>query len=175
MAGRGQFGNLLPVFATLVGGDIIKFLLRGDRNVELRCAALAFDVNKGLMTGRTLMLDTTNAVFTATGQANLATEGLDFVVYPEPKSKSILSVRTPPVVSGTFGAPRGGLKVVPLAQRGLAALALGAVNPLLALAATVESGPGEDSDCKSVLGQANKPSAGPAAAGAAKAKGARAR
>jgi len=175
MAGRGQFGNLLPVFATLVGGDIIKFLLRGDRNVELRCAALAFDVNKGLMTGRTLMLDTTNAVFTATGQANLATEGLDFVVYPEPKSKSILSVRTPLVVSGTFGAPRGGLKVVPLAQRGLAALALGAVNPLLALAATVESGPGEDSDCKSVLGQANKPGAGPAAAGAAKAKGARAR
>ncbi|MBT2335602.1 AsmA family protein [Variovorax paradoxus] len=175
MSGRGQFGNLLPVFATLVGGDIIKFLLRGDRNVELRCAALAFDVNKGLMTGRTLMMDTTNAVFTATGQANLATEGLDFVVYPEPKSKNILSIRTPLVVSGTFGAPKGGLKAGPLAERGLAALALSAVNPLLALAATIESGPGEDSDCKSVLAQANKPSAGPAAAGAAKAKGAKTR
>lgn len=173
ISGRGQFGNLLPVFATLVGGDIIKFLLRGDRNVELRCAAVAFDVNKGLMTGRTLVVDTTNAVFTATGQANLATEGLDFVIRPEPKSKNILSIRTPLVVSGTFGAPRGGLQVTPLAERGLAALALGAINPLLALAATIETGPGEDADCKGVLGDANRPTAGAAANGAAKAKGAK--
>lgn len=173
ISGRGQFGNLLPVFATLVGGDIIKFLLRGDRNVELRCAALAFDVNKGLMTGRTLVVDTTNAVFTATGQANLATEGLDFVVHQEPKSKNILSIRTPLVVNGTFGAPSGGLQVGPLAERGLAALALGAVNPLLALAATVETGPGEDADCKGVLADANKPTAGAAANGAARAKGAK--
>ncbi|HEX7863496.1 MAG TPA: AsmA family protein [Variovorax sp.] len=173
ISGRGQFGNLLPVFATLVGGDIIKFMLRGDRNVELRCAALAFDVNKGLMTGRTLVVDTTNAVFIATGQLNLATEGLDFVVRPEPKSKSILSIRTPLVVSGTLGDPKGGLEVGPLAGRGLAALALGAINPLLALAATIETGPGEDSDCKGVLAEANKPTAGAAASGAARAKAAK--
>ncbi|KQX30160.1 AsmA family protein [Variovorax sp. Root434] len=173
MSGRGQFGNLLPVFATLVGGDIIKFVLRGDRNVELRCAALAFDVNKGLMTGRTMMVDTTNAVFIATGQANLATEGLDFVIHPEPKSKNILSIRTPLVLNGTFGAPKGGLQAGPLAGRSLAALALGAVNPLLALAATVETGPGADSDCKGVLAQANIPAAGAPAKGAARAKGAK--
>ncbi|KLN52944.1 AsmA family protein [Variovorax paradoxus] len=175
ISGRGQFGNLLPVFATLVGGDIIKFLLRGDRNVELRCAALAFDVDKGLMTGRTLVLDTTNAVFYATGQANLAAETLDFVIRPEPKSKNILSLRTPLVVGGTFGSPSGGVKVAPLAGRGLAALALGTVNPLLALAATIETGPGQDSDCKGVLSDANRPTAGAAAKGAARAKGARQR
>ncbi|MDM0088500.1 MULTISPECIES: AsmA family protein [unclassified Variovorax] len=173
LSGKGQFGNLLPVFATLVGGDIIKFLLRGDRNVELRCAAVAFDVNKGLMTGRTLVVDTTNAVFTASGQANLANETLDFVVRPEPKSKSILSIRTPLVVSGTFGDPKGGVEVAPLAGRGLAALALGAINPLLALAATIETGPGEDADCKGVLSDANRPTAGAAANGAARAKGAK--
>jgi len=173
ISGRGQFGNLLPVFATLVGGDIIKFLLRGDRNVELRCAALAFDVNKGVMTGRTLVVDTTNAVFTATGQANLATEGLDFVIRPEPKSKNILSIRTPLVVNGTLGSPKGGLQVAPLAERGLAALALGAINPLLALAATIETGPGENADCQGVLGDANRPTAGAAANGAARAKAAK--
>jgi uncharacterized protein involved in outer membrane biogenesis len=118
-------------------------------------------------------VDTTNAVFIATGQANLATEGLDFVVRPEPKSKNILSIRTPLVVSGTFGDPKGGLEVGPLAGRGLAALALGTINPLLALAATIEPGPGVDSDCKGVLAQANKPTAGAAASGAARAKGAK--
>jgi len=124
------------------------------------------------MTGRTLVVDTTNAVFIATGQANLATEGLDFVIRPEPKSKNILSIRTPLVVSGTFGDPKGGLEVGPLAGRGLAALALGAVNPLLALAATIEPGPGEDSNCQGVVAQANKPT-GAAAKGAARAKGAK--
>ena len=173
LSGRGQFGNLMPVFATLVGGDILKFLLRGDRDVELRCAALAFDVNKGVMNGRTLVLDTTNAVFTATGQANLATESLDFVIRPEPKSASFLSLRTPLVVSGTFGAPKGGVEIGPLAGRGLAALALGAINPLLALAATIETGPGENADCTGVLAVANRPTAGAASRGAARAKGAR--
>ena len=173
LSGRGQFGNLLPVFATLVGGDIIKFLMRGDRNVELRCAAMAFDVDKGLMTGRTLMLDTSNAVFVATGQANLATETLDFVVHPQPKSKSILSLRSPLVVGGSFGSPKGGVAAVPLAGRGVAAFALGSINPLLGLAATIEPGLGQDADCKVLLAEANKPGAGAPSRGAARAKGAK--
>jgi len=173
LTGRGRFSNLLLEFMGLDGGEIIKFLLRGDRNVELRCAAVAFDVDKGVMRSRSMVLDTEDTVFFVTGQANLATEKLDFVVRPQPKDASILSLRTPLVIGGTFGAPSGGVQAMPLAERGLAALALGALNPLLALAATIETGPGEDADCKQVLSEANKPSAGPAAAGAAKAKGAK--
>lgn len=173
MTGRGRFSNLLLEFMGLDGAEIIKFLLRGDQNVELRCAAVAFDVNKGVMTSRSMVLDTEDTVFYATGQANLATEKLDFVVRPEPKDRSFLSLRSPLVVGGTFGAPTGGVQAAPLAERGIAALVLGALNPLLALAATIETGPGEDADCKGVLSQANKPSTGAAAAGAAKAKGAK--
>lgn len=175
LTGRGRFSNLLLEFMGLDGAEIIKFLLRGDQNVELRCAAMAFDVDKGLMTSRSVVLDTADTVFYATGQANLATEKLDFVVRPEPKDASFLSLRTPLVIGGTFGSPSGGVQVVPLAERGLAALVLGALNPLLALAATIETGPGEDADCKGVLSQANKPGTGAAAAGAAKAKGAKQR
>jgi uncharacterized protein involved in outer membrane biogenesis len=161
------------VFATLVGGDIIKFLLRGDRNVELRCAAVAFDVNKGLMTGRTLVVDTTNALFTATGQASLANETLDFVVHPEPKSKNILSLRTPLVVRGTFGDPSGGV----------AGGSTGRTRPGRARAGRRQSAAGagrdhrdragQDADCKDVVAGANKPTAGAAAQGAARAKGAK--
>jgi len=175
MTGRGRFSNLLLEFMGLDGGEIIKFLLRGDRNVELRCAAVAFNVEKGVMRSRSMVLDTADTVFYASGEANLATEKLDFVVRPEPKDASILSLRTPLVVGGTFGSPSGGVQAVPLAERGLAALVLGALNPLLALAATIETGPGEDADCKGVLAEANKPTAGTAAAGAAKAKGAKQR
>ena len=173
LTGRGRFSNLLLEFMGLDGAEIIKFLLRGDQNVELRCAAMAFDVEKGVMTSRSMVLDTADTVFYATGQANLATERLDFVVRPEPKDASILSLRSPLVIGGSFGAPSAGVQAGPLAERGLAALVLGALNPLLALVATIETGPGQDADCKGVLAEAQKPSAGAAAAGAAKAKGAK--
>lgn len=170
LMGSGQFGNLLPVFATLVGGDIIKFIARGERDVQLRCAAIAFDVEKGLMTGRTLVLDTSNAVFQAGGTINLATEGLDLVIRPEPKGKSILSLRTPLTVGGTLGDPRPGVEAGPLLARAAAVVAGATVNPLLGLAATLEPGPGKDADCAAVLADARTADSKAARQGAAKAR-----
>ncbi|MDB5826599.1 MAG: rane assembly protein AsmA, partial [Variovorax sp.] len=97
-------------------------------------------------------------------------ESLDFVIKAQPKDMSILSLRTPLTIKGTFGSPKPFVEVTPLAGRGLAALALGAINPLLALAATIETGPGQDADCQGVLADAQKPGAGAAANGAAKGK-----
>ncbi|MEJ8854280.1 AsmA family protein [Variovorax robiniae] len=173
ITGHGEFSNLLLEFAGLDGGEVIKFILRGDKTVTLRCAALAFDVNKGVAQGRGLVFDTTDTVFHATGQANLANETMRFVIDQKPKDMSILSVRTPLIVGGSFGSPTFGVEPGPLAARGLAALALGAVSPLLSLAATFESGPGVDADCKAVLAEAGKPTTAEAAKGAAKATGAR--
>lgn len=173
MTGRGEFSNLLLEFLGLDGGEVIKFLIKGDHNVVLRCGAVAFDVNKGLMTGRSIVFDTSDTVFHATGNASLANETLNFVIRAQPKDMSILSLRTPLRVGGSFASPSAGVEAGPLVARGLAALALGAINPLLALAATVEPGPGQDADCRDVLAQANRPSTGAAAVGATKAKGAK--
>ncbi|RYF76956.1 MAG: AsmA family protein [Comamonadaceae bacterium] len=173
VTGRGQFSNLLLEFMGLDGGEAVKFLLQGDTNITLRCAALAFDVDKGVMNGRSLVFDTTDTVFRATGQANLQDESMSFVIRQEPKDMSILSLRTPLTIGGTFSSPSAGVKVAPLATRGLAALALGAINPVLSLLATIETGPGEDADCRSVLNDGNRPSKGAAANGAAKAKSSR--
>jgi uncharacterized protein involved in outer membrane biogenesis len=170
LTGRGQFSNLLLEFLGLDGGEIIKFLLEGDRNVELRCAALAFDVEKGVMNGRSLLFDTSDTIFRGAGNISLADERMDLVVRQQPKDKSILALRTPLRVRGTFAAPKVGVEVAPLAARGAAALALAAINPLLALAATVETGPGKDADCSAVLAEAKTPSSRAAKAGAAKAK-----
>ncbi|MBU1360507.1 MAG: AsmA family protein [Gammaproteobacteria bacterium] len=171
LTGRGKFSNLLLEFMGLDGGEIIKFIMEGDHNVTLRCAAVAFDVNKGVAVGRTLVFDTEDTVFNAAGKVDLGRESMDLVIKQQPKDMSILAFRTPLVIGGTFASPKGGVEAGPLAARGVAALALGALNPLLALAATIETGPGEDVDCKDVLAQAKQPSSGtPAAAGASKAK-----
>jgi len=170
ITGRGQFSNLLLEFLGLDGGEIIKFLLEGDHNVELRCAAVAFDVEKGVMNGRSLVFDTSDTVFNGAGNINLASESMDLVVKQQPKDMSILALRTPLRVRGTFASPKAGVEVAPLATRGAAALALAAINPLLALVATVETGPGKDADCSDVLAEAKKPSSRAAAAGANKAR-----
>lgn len=171
LMGKGQISNLLLEFAGLDGGEIMKFLVGGDNRVQLRCAATAFDVENGLMTARALVLDTDDTVFYGGGTINLASEAMDLVIRPFPKDASILSLRSPLRLGGTFGASDVGLEKGALAGRAGLAIALGAINPLLALAATVETGPGQDADCSATLRSAAAPRAearldkGPAAAG----------
>jgi AsmA family protein len=154
LMGRGQISNLLLEIAGLDGAEIIKFLMGGDQNVTLRCAAAAFDVNRGQMNSRALVLDTTDTVIYGSGQVSLANESIDLTLRPYPKDRSILSLRTPLVVGGTFAGPKIGPEKGALASRAGLALALAAVNPLLALAATVETGPGQDANCGPALREA---------------------
>lgn len=160
LMGSGEISNILLEFMGLDGGEIIKFLVRGDRNVRLRCAAAAFDVRQGLMTSRAFVLDTADTVVKGTGRISLADESLDLVLYPSPKDSSILSLRSPLKIGGTFAAPTAGPDKSALAGRAGIALALAAINPLLALAATIETGPGQDSNCTAVLKQAATPGTG---------------
>ena len=157
LMGKGEISNILLEFIGLDGGEVIKFLLRGDTNVQLRCAAAAFDVKKGLMTSRAIVLDTSDTVITGEGQVSLANETLDIVLRPQPKDMSILSLRSPLKIGGTFADVSAGPDKPALAGRAGLALVLGAINPLLALAATIETGPGEDADCAAVLSRAAEP------------------
>ena len=159
LMGKGEISNILLEFVGLDGGEIIKFLLRGDRTVLLRCAAAAFDVKQGLMSSRAIVLDTSDTVITGQGQISLANETLDILLKPQPKDMSILSLRSPLRIGGTFESPSAGPEKAALAGRAGIALALAAINPLLALAATIETGPGKDADCAGILAQAENPRA----------------
>lgn len=157
LMGKGEISNILLEFMGLDGGEVIKFLVRGDKTVQLRCAAAAFDVKQGLMTSRAIVLDTSDTVITGEGQISLANETLDLLFKPQPKDASILSLRSPLKIGGTFAKTTAGPEASALAGRVGIALALAAINPLLALAATIETGPGEDADCAAVLSKAGQP------------------
>lgn len=159
LMGKGELSNILLEYMGLDGGEVIKFFLRGDRNVELRCAAAAFEVKQGLMASKVILLDTSDTVIYGSGQISLANETLDIVLKPEPKDKSILSLRSPLKIGGTFAAPTAGPDKAALAGRAGLAIALGVINPLLALLGTIETGPGQDADCSAALGVAANPKA----------------
>lgn len=166
LTGRGQMSNMLLEMAGLDGGEIIKFFVTGDQNVELRCAAATFDVSKGLMTSRALVLDTSDTVIYGDGSISLVNETMDLTLHPYPKDKSILSLRSPLKVGGSFSKPKAGVDKAALTTKGVIVLALAAINPLLGLAATIETGPGKDADCRSVLQEAAAPAAAARAAAA---------
>ena len=157
LMGKGEISNILMEFLGLDGGEVIKFFLRGDRNIQLRCAAAAFEVKQGLMRSKVIVLDTSDTVINGTGQISLASETLDLTLKPEPKDKSILSLRSPLKIGGSFAAPTAGPDKTALAGRAGLAIALGVINPLLALLATIETGPGQDADCTGALAIASNP------------------
>jgi AsmA family protein len=155
--GQGQISNLVLELIGLDGREVLKFLMGGDKDVRVRCGATSFDVANGLMTSRAVVLDSTDTVIYGKGSANLANEQLDLWLYPYPKDKSILSLRSPINIGGTLGAPKVSPDKKALMERGALALALGAINPLLSLAATIETGPGEDANCGAILREAASP------------------
>lgn len=159
LMGRGRISNLLLELAGLDGAEIMKFMMGRDQRIELRCAAAAFEVRQGVMRSRVLLLDTADTVVQGEGAISLADETINLTFYPYPKDKSILSLRSPLKLTGTLGAPDVGLDKRSLVARAGIAIALGALNPLLGLASTVETGPGKDADCGAVLKAAATPAA----------------
>jgi AsmA protein len=173
--GRGDsIGNMLAsangkVVAVLEGGQISKLLmekvglhlweiltlsLTGDRMVRLRCAVAAFDVTHGMMQPTALVLDTEVTTVYGTGSIDLAQEKLDLVLEPRTKDTSLLALRSPIYVRGSFAQPKVEFDTVKVVVRAAGALAMGSVSPLLALVPLVDAGPGKDSDCSRILREA---------------------
>jgi AsmA protein len=130
-----------------------------------------FSVTSGVMQSRALVLDTAVNTLTGSGQINLANETLDLTIVPRTKVSSVVALRSPVYVKGTFDKPRVELDTGRIATRSVGALALGLLNPLLALIPLFEAGPGVESACgelvreaKTPLPPAVKPGRAPAAA-----------
>jgi len=139
------------------GGEIIKYLLGGDRNATIRCAVADFKVTDGVMKTNVFVFDTTDTNITGEGVINLQNETLDLRLIPLPKDKSILSIRSPLNAKGSFKNPDFAPDKGALAARGGAALLLGAlVNPLVALIPLIETGPGKNSDCQELIATATR-------------------
>lgn len=145
--GRGQISNLLMELAGLDIAEALKFLITKDKTVPVRCAFGDFAVKDGMMQTRTLAFDTADTIIVGKGQINLKDETLDLEMRPRPKDRSILALRSPLVVGGTFKDPSFRPDFKRLGLRGAVAVALGSITPPAALLATIEVGPGEDSAC----------------------------
>lgn len=145
--GQGQISNLLMEFTGIDVAEILKFKLTGDHKIPIRCGFGDFAVENGVMTAKSLAFDTSDTVLVGSGTIDLNRETLDLTIRPRPKDRSLLALRTPLLVTGTFKKPNARPDYKRLGLRGAAALALGAIAPPAALLATLELGPGKDTGC----------------------------
>jgi uncharacterized protein involved in outer membrane biogenesis len=152
----GRVSTLLLAFSQLDAFKIAPRVVLGDGTTELRCAVADVDVSKGLVKTRAVVIDSADANIHVDGQVNLQDESLDLTVNPLPKKVSLLTLRSPIHVKGTFKDP----SIRPDAKLFLrvgAAAALGAVlSPFAAVIPLLENGPGKDADCAALQGNVKR-------------------
>jgi uncharacterized protein involved in outer membrane biogenesis len=131
--------------------EALRILATRDVQVRLRCAVADLTFKQGVAAPQALVIDTTDTIVTASGTINFRSETLDLLTKPVPKDPSPFVLRSPIMVRGTLKKPDVKPKMGPLLARGAAAIALGALNPFLAVIPFIETGPGEDSNCGELL------------------------
>jgi AsmA protein len=143
----GQISKLMMEKAGLHLLEILSLNLTGDRLIKLRCAVADFAVKQGVMRADALVFDTQVTTLIGTGFIDLKQEALDLTLTPKTKNTSPVALRTPIYIRGSLAHPVVSIDKGRVAARAAGALALGIVNPFLALIPLIDAGPGQDSDC----------------------------
>ena len=104
-------------------------------------------MSSGVMTSRSMAFDTEDTIIIGEGTVNLREETLHLKLRPRPKDRSLLALRAPLWIDGTFKDPDIHPDYGRMGLRGALALVLGNIAPPAALLATLELGPGEDAQC----------------------------
>jgi AsmA protein len=147
----GQISKLMMEKAGLHLWEILTLSLTGDKQVKLRCAVADFNVKAGVMQTEALVFDTQITTLLGSGSIDLAHEKLDLTLTPKTKATSPVALRSPIYVRGSFAQPQLSIDKGQVAARAAGAVALGLVNPLLALLPLIDAGPGQDSDCRQLV------------------------
>lgn len=147
----GEVSRLMMEQAGLHLWEVLALSVTGDKQVKLRCAVADFTVKNGTVNVDALVLDTAVTTLLGTGTLDLAQETLDLTFNQKTKDTSPLALRSPIQVRGTLARPQVGVDKGQVAVRALGAVALGLVNPLLALLPLIDAGPGKDSDCAQLV------------------------
>ena len=157
----GAISKLMMERAGLHLWEILALNLTGDRLITLRCAVADFDVKHGTMQASALVFDTQITTLIGTGNIDLGRETLNLTFNQRTKVTSPLALRSPIHIRGSFAQPKAGVDPRRVTLRAAGALALGLLNPTLALIPLIDAGPGQDSDCGRLVRDAQTPAPAP--------------
>jgi AsmA protein len=148
---RGEISQLMLEKAGIHLWEILRLNVTGDKLVKLRCGVADFAVKQGVMQANALVFDTEVTTLFGTGSIDLGQEKLDLTLRQKTKNTSPLALRSPIHIRGSFARPEVEVDKGQMTVRALGAIALGMLNPVLALIPLIDTGPGSDSDCAQLV------------------------
>lgn len=136
--------DLLRLFGSLLGGS--------PPQLELRCTLADLALRDGVLTTRSLVVDTPIADIGGEGNIDLGSERINLELIARPESAPLPSGRTGIRVTGTLANPDISFNAVTLAARGAVAATFGVLlRPFTALASTVAQSTPRQSPCAGLL------------------------
>lgn len=153
MAGGNLSALLVDLSGLRLGNAILSALGLPDRT-RVQCFVADLGLRRGVLSTRTVLIDTEDAVISGRGDINLARETLDYALRTEAKSFTIGSLPADILIRGPFRDPSVLPDPVELGARGGAAVGLGIIALPLALLPTIQLGIGEDKRCEGLARRA---------------------
>jgi AsmA family protein len=151
----GEASELAVVLTNLDLARAAPLLMRGDTNTPIRCVVADFTAKDGTLIARSLVMDTEKEKILGEGSVDFTKERYDLTLNAQSKRPSLVALRGPIIIDGTFKAPQVRPATGPIAARVGASVALGAaLTPLAALLPLIDVGGSEDADCRALMQEA---------------------
>jgi uncharacterized protein involved in outer membrane biogenesis len=154
-----QGGTIDRTLVTALGFDLLGLLGSAlnvtSEEVALRCTLVDLLIRDGIVTTRSLLVDTPIADIGGDGRINLKTEAIEFTLRARPEGSASPTDLTGISIDGTLAEPDIDINAAALAARGAAAATLGVLlKPFTALAGALGQGDqAESNPCAGVLRQ----------------------
>ena len=152
----GEASELSIVLTNLDLARAAQLLLKGDENSPIRCIVADFVAENGRMVAKTLVIDTDAEKILGEGSIDFANERYDLTLKAQSKRPSLLALRGPIVVDGSFSSPQVHPAVGQITARVASSVALGVLNPLAALLPLIDTGGSKDADCRGLMQEAKE-------------------
>ncbi len=153
----GEASTLALVMTNLDLARALALLLQGDQTSQIRCAVGSFRIADGRMAPQFLVIDTSAVTIYGEGAIDFREEKYDLLLKASSKKPSLLALRGPILVGGTFKTPVIRPEPAALTTRLGAAAGLASIAPPLALLALVDLGGAPDVDCGKIIADTKMP------------------
>ncbi len=149
----GTVSEMLLRLSNLDIANSFLVLLGGDKQVPIRCMVANFNAVEGNFKVQDMVLDTAKVNIIGEGNVNFTDESLHLKLVS--KAKSLVSLRGPILVVGTFKKPSVRPDMRKVVARGGIAAGLGVITGGIgALIPLLELGKKKDSNCAALISQA---------------------
>jgi uncharacterized protein involved in outer membrane biogenesis len=155
MSRRGDASALAIVLSNLDLARAVPLLLtKRDEKAPIRCVVAGVEADNGRLSTRSLVVDTAAEKIIGAGTVDFKAERYEVKLNAHSKKPSLLALRGPILIDGSFKSPRVHPAVGQIAARVGAAVALGALAPPAAILPLIDFGHATDADCDGLMREA---------------------